>query len=106
MFGGVFREHIISREHTISSMDGERGLKGAAKNRLRITLKDQPGKDTTFLIPELKCCSWDFPGGPVAKNLPYNAGDSGSIRGWGTKIPHATGQLSPRAATTEPMLLN
>ena len=39
----------------------------------------------------------DFPGGPVVKNPPYNAGDKGSIPGWGTKIPHAAGQLSPRA---------
>ena len=43
----------------------------------------------------------DFPGGPVVKNPPSNAGDMGSIPGWGTKIPHAVGQLSPRAATTE-----
>ena len=44
---------------------------------------------------------WDFPGGPVAKNPPYNAGDASSIPGQGTKIPHATGQLSLRATTTE-----
>ena len=37
----------------------------------------------------------DFPGGPVVKNPPSNAGDVGSIPGQGTKIPHATGQLSP-----------
>ena len=30
-------------------------------------------------------------------NLPSNAGDEGSIPGWGTKIPHASGQLSPCA---------
>ena len=29
-----------------------------------------------------------------------NAGDAGSIPGQGTKIPHATGLLSPRATTT------
>ena len=46
--------------------------------------------------------SWDFPGGPVIKNLPSNAGDVGSIPGRGTKIPHTAGQLSPRAKTTEP----
>ena len=39
----------------------------------------------------------DFPGGPVVKNPPSNAGDVGSIPGWGTKIPHAEGQLSLRA---------
>ena len=31
-----------------------------------------------------------FPGGPVVKNLPCNAGDLGLIPGWGTKTPHAT----------------
>ena len=45
--------------------------------------------------------SGDFPGGPVVKNLPYNAGDTGSIPGQGTKIPHAPGQLSPHTTTTE-----
>ena len=39
----------------------------------------------------------DFPG-PVVKNLPSNAGDMGLILGWGTKIPHAVGQLSPCTA--------
>ena len=37
----------------------------------------------------------DFPGGPVVKNPPCNAGDSGSILGRGTKIPRAAKQLSP-----------
>ena len=46
--------------------------------------------------------SGHFPGGPVVKNPPSNAGDRGSIPGWGTKIPHALGQLSLCAATTEP----
>ena len=46
--------------------------------------------------------SRDFPGGQVVKNPPSNAGDIGSIPGWGTKIPHATGQLSPHTTTTEP----
>ena len=38
----------------------------------------------------------DFPGGPGVKNLPYNAGDAGSIPGPGTKIPHPMGQLACR----------
>ena len=42
-----------------------------------------------------------FPGGPVVKNPPSNAGDMSLIPGQGTKIPHAPGQLSPRAAATE-----
>ena len=36
----------------------------------------------------------DFPGGPVVKNPPFNAWDVGLIPGQGTKIPHATLQLS------------
>ena len=39
-----------------------------------------------------------FPQGPVVKNLPCNAGDTGSICGWGTKIPLAKEQLNPRTA--------
>ena len=46
-----------------------------------------------------KICIWDFPGGPVVKSLPSNAGDMGSI-------PHAAAQLSPCTATTEPACLN
>ena len=43
----------------------------------------------------LKLSHWDFPGGPVIKNLPANAGDMvGSILDRGTEILHATGQLS------------
>ena len=37
----------------------------------------------------------------MVKNSPSNAGDVGSIPGRGTKIPHAAGQQSLRAATTE-----
>ena len=48
----------------------------------------------------------DFPGGPVVKNPTSNAGDVGSIPGWGTKIPHASGQLSPRVTTIELARLN
>ena len=52
----------------------------------------------------------DFLGHPVGKTLPSNAGDAGSIPGQGTKIPHATGHLSPHATATEcalqPMLHN
>ena len=34
---------------------------------------------------------WDFPGGPVVKIPPSNAGDSGSIPGPGTEVPHEAG---------------
>ena len=43
----------------------------------------------------------DIPGDPVVKSLPSNAGDTGSIPGQGTKIPHAVGQLSLCATTRE-----
>ena len=48
----------------------------------------------------------DFPSGPLVKDLPSSAGDMGSIPGRGTKIPHAAGQLSPRATSTELACLN
>ena len=32
----------------------------------------------------------DFPGGPVVKTSPSNAGGAGSIPGQGAKIPHAS----------------
>ena len=44
--------------------------------------------------------------GPVVKNPPSSAGDTGLIPGQGTKIPGAVEQLSLRAATTEPTHLN
>ena len=37
------------------------------------------------------------------KNLSSSARDLGSIPGQGTKIPHASGQLSQRDTGTEPM---
>ena len=57
--------------------------------------------DKEFKITLLKILR-DFPGRPVVKNPPSSAGDARSIPGQGTKIPHAAGQLSLRAATTEP----
>lgn len=37
---------------------------------------------------------WVIPGGPVVKNASANAGDTGSLHGLGTMIPHAAGQLN------------
>ena len=46
----------------------------------------------------------DFPGGPVVKNPPCNAGDVGSIPGQGTKILHAVElKLSPCTTKKEPV---
>ena len=38
----------------------------------------------------------------MVKNPPSNAGDVGSVPGWGTNALHAMKQLSPRARSTEP----
>ena len=50
-------------------------------------MKHQWGEDVKW--------SRDFPDGPVVKNPPGNAGDSGSILDLETKILHATGQTKP-----------
>ena len=44
---------------------------------------------------------WDFPGSPVVKNLPCNAGNVGLIPGQDSKIPYAMNQLSLRTTTSE-----
>ena len=41
----------------------------------------------------------DFPGGPMVKNSPANAGDLGSIPDLGTKIPTYSGPSKPTHAT-------
>ena len=38
----------------------------------------------------IKKNSWDFPGGPVVKTSPSNAGGVGSIPGQGAKMPHTS----------------
>ena len=38
-----------------------------------------------------RCRAMDFPGGPVVKTLPSNAGGVGPIPCWGAKIPHVSG---------------
>ena len=54
----------------------------------------------------LKQLSGDFPGGPVVKNPPANAGDVGWIPGWGTKIPQASEERSLSAIIREPLSCN
>ena len=41
----------------------------------------------------------NFPGGPVVKNPPSYAGDTGSIPGLKTRIQYTAERLSPRATT-------
>ena len=50
---------------------------------------------------------WDFPGRPVVKNSPCNAGDLGSTPGQRTRIPeqldlYTADQLDLHTATSEP----
>ena len=52
------------------------------------------------LFSHIKSTALGFPDGPVVKNPPCNAGDTSSMLGPGTKIPHASGQLSLWGATT------
>jgi len=40
----------------------------------------------------IRNCKGDFPGGPLVKILPSNAGGVGSISGCGAKIPHSSWQ--------------
>ena len=44
-----------------------------------------------------------FPGGPMVKNPPRNARDTG-FDPWSRKIPHAAGPLSLCATTNAPVL--
>ena len=46
-----------------------------------------------------------LPCGPVVKNPLCNAGDTGLIPGWGTKIPGVAEQLSLNATTPEACVL-
>ena len=46
--------------------------------------------------------SWDFPGGPVVKNPPASAGDTGSIPGPG-RSHMSMGQVSLCTQLTEPV---
>ena len=47
----------------------------------------------------------DFTGGPAVKNLACKVGDTGSIPGWETKVPHGAGRLCPCTATWEAEIL-
>ena len=57
------------------------------------------------LIPFTKTHLRDFPGGAVLKNIPCNAGHVNFIPRFGTKISHATEQVSLCTATTEALTL-
>ena len=78
-----------------------------SKEELAITeeWEEQISRATTFIFKRRKIYSIslrDLPGDLVVKNPPANAGDVDSGSSWGIKIPHALGQLSLSATTTEP----
>ena len=47
-------------------------------------------------MSSIKNQRWDFPGGPVVKTSPSNAGGAGSVLGQGTKIPQALWPKKPK----------
>ena len=63
-----------------------------------------------FLNRTVKRCDFnfdfkDFPGGPVVKTLPSNAGDVGSIPGHGAVIPCASWPKKPEHGQQKQYLL-
>ena len=61
--------------------------------------------ETVEISKKKQICFRDIPGGPVVKNQPSKAGDTGSIPSQGTKIPHTAEQLSLCSTTRDaPML--
>ena len=68
-------------------------ITGYKKEDVQVTAKSLPGLGWVPILPVIT--SRDFPGAPVVKNPPCNAGDAGSIPGQETKISHAAEQLSP-----------
>ena len=79
-------------------------LLGPGRETLRtLGNEDTELKVTKYLLGVLiqNNSQGDFPGGPVVKNAPSDAGDAGSIPRQGNKIPHAMGQLSLLATTRE-----
>ena len=61
---------------------------------LAISISYLQTQDTTIVFfAKLKKPCWDFPGGPVVKNLPCKAGDSG--------LKHAVEELNPCTSATE-----
>ena len=63
-------------------------------------------KDGIQLLHKFKRHCLGLPRWSGVKNPPSNVKDLGSIPGWGTKIPHAAGQLSLRVTNTGTTLQN
>ena len=82
-------------------------------NGQNICVGDKPAVPMKSTFHSAVCCfyiklssfkkeEWrGFPGGPLVRNLPANAGDTGLVPGQGTEIAHVMGQLSPCITTHE-----
>ena len=51
-----------------------------------------------------KTLEWDFPGSPVVKSLPFNAGSASLIPAWGAKITNTSWQKKKKKHKREAML--
>ena len=102
----MFNKDLLNK--VLFAIPKQAGCLGCTKGTLipRVVQMPSAAKKNTgnrlYIDPSIVSC-WEggFPGGPVVKNLPCNAGDTGLIPGWGTKIPHVEEQLIPRVTTTE-----
>ena len=70
---------------------GERAREDTKESRAHRTLQSH----SLFSSVLLKCFG-GFPGGPVVKTLPSNAGSSHGIPGWGGRIPHTLQPKKPK----------
>ena len=66
---------------------------GVANSQTRL------GNRMTIIVLTIRVLGRDFPGSPVVKTSPFNAGDIGSIPGWGTKSLHAFWPKIPKHKT-------
>ena len=55
--------------------------KSVSQRTLETLLQKNMVSSTVLYLLRTKNIKWDFPGGPVVKNLPAIAGDTGSIPG-------------------------
>ena len=67
---------------------------------------EPPRQSSVLLYLKTLSASQDFPGGPVVKNPPSNAGDMGSIPGWGTQILQAAKNILPSTTKTQHSQIN
>ena len=101
--------YFIIQSHLVSSLS--RLLKVyISRTIIRTSMSCEYHLDKILLlICFLKICAWDFPGGPVVKNAPANAADSGLIPGLGrfhmslSNQVHEPQLLSPQSQLLKPV---